>query len=406
MLGVAAVCAVSSAQYQDYTPQTQPEHSVMYGLGWEEIKDTTFSGWLGSTLLSGGNSNARGASILMEQCYGGGMFDEVNSELAGKVPWVGGSAARHDESSWGEGDDADHPMDYWTRALGYSVAFGSIFHAPVIDNVNGARNFDSAGPNGNGAEHPQSLYRNGGETINFEDTGASSYHAILWAGNANGIRHNNDIKMMNDLLKAEWAGHDYTITVLGDNTALGGIASDTATADHLHTAMDDVAAEMDPNSDFVFYASDHGGQDTYWDLQQTLIEIGSIHFHFTLSDDVMAGIRRTADGIPILSLSLEGLTEEGIHVLLNGDDLGDVYDQFLRTGKTDFELPRDLVLNTGPDGFNVELVNQSRGSVTLDSGYFGSGGIDNVIQDLPAVPEPGTFVILGALAGLVFKRRA
>ena len=393
------ISAYSQAQY--YTPQVQPEHSVMFGLNWEAITDTSFDNMIDSTLLSGGHSNARAASFLFEQCFSGGMFNELDSSLNGQVSWVGGSAARHDESSWGSGDSAAYPIDYWTDALATSIAIGSIFNANVIDNVNGARNLDTAGPSYSGQEHPQTLYRNGGQNINLTDPGATAFHAVLWAGNANGIRHNNDIKLMYDVLTNEWAGRNYTITVLGDNASLGGIASDTATAAHLQAALNNVAGMMNSTSDFVFYASDHGGQENYFVLNPIQVLRGALDEHFAVSSAVLDGIRRTADGVPVLGLDFTGLNREGVHVFLDGVDLGDPYLQMLRTGSTDFNLSRDFFLRGGSDGYFVSIFNPGLDGLYLEDAFFGSGGIDNITADL--VPEPTS--ILGLGVGLVILAR-
>jgi hypothetical protein len=405
-LVISSFAAVAAAQPQYYTPQVQPKHSTMFGIGWEAITDNEFADMASGLLVDNGNSNARGAMFLFEQCFSGGMFGELATAFSNDVRWVGGSAARHDESSWGEGDDDPFATDFWTSALQLSMQENDT----MIETVNLARLLDQYGPSHADKEHPQSIYRNGGQTINHRSLGASSHNAILWAGNANGERHVHDIQIMYSTIRQAFIdiGEPYNITVLGDSGQLG-LPAQPATKANLQAAFDAMQAVQDPNSDFLFYASDHGGTDSYWQLEPfVLASSATLRSSFLLSEAEIQGLTRTRDAIPQLVMRFEDLDQPGLHVFLEDIDvdvdLGDPYDTFDRHTMTSM-LPIDprILSSLARDGRPIQLRidNETDSDFTLLDGLFRTGGIDNVI-----VPEPATMMLLGwSMLLLICRRR-
>src|SRR5688572_29246022 len=89
-LAIFVFATLASAQTQFYDPQSQPKHSTMFGVEWEPITDNEFALMARGLLVKNGASNTRGASFLFEQCFSGGMFDELNTQFGNEVRWVGG----------------------------------------------------------------------------------------------------------------------------------------------------------------------------------------------------------------------------------------------------------------------------------------------------------------------------
>src|SRR5262245_42424856 len=92
--------------------QTECTHSTLVPVSGPSIRDDEFADLLKKILLKNGTNNVRDAKFLFQQCFGGGMLDDIKGALGNTVKWVGGAASKHSEESWGNDDD-----DYWTQAL-------------------------------------------------------------------------------------------------------------------------------------------------------------------------------------------------------------------------------------------------------------------------------------------------
>jgi hypothetical protein len=104
-------------------------------------------------------------------------------------------------------------------------------------------------------------------------TGADSFHAILLAGNPDGARHWGDLKRWYHLLTSTYGFTAGEISVLyGDGTwptgddAIGapfpddpGIPIISATLRNLTRTLKRIGGLMNPNEQFFFWSSDHGG---------------------------------------------------------------------------------------------------------------------------------------------------
>jgi hypothetical protein len=213
------------------------------------------------------------------------MLDNLQSQL-GAVRWIGGSASRHDEASIGTVSTAENnakpapydakwvknpPEDWWTAALKRELTRNQ----PLLTALNKANMNDGANQQGDGQlETGQTVHGNGGDTITVADPMAMSHHAILWAGNADHMRHFNDIRNVRGALVNQWgdpaSNPNVTIKVLfgngmtaSDGTMLpAGWNAMPATKANLQAALIALQSTLHANEQFLFYASDHGGLET------------------------------------------------------------------------------------------------------------------------------------------------
>ncbi len=378
------------AQPQFYSDQPADKRSTMFGLGWEAITDAEFADMAEGLLKkSNGTTNVRGATFLFEQCYSGGMFDDLDSALGSQVRWVGGSAARHDQVSWGQSNSANYPLDHWVRALLPPLV---VQPGPMINIVNAARAIDSAGPNGSGAETPQSLYRNGGETINHRLGGISGHNAILWAGNANAQRHVNDIKSVYNAIKSAYqsTGDPWSIIVLGDDSDLG-IDALPATKSNLQAAFDALSGFQGPNSDFLFFASDHGGSDTVVVPEPlTISNLDTLFKAFSLLPSELTGMLDSADATPGMVLAFDGLDRAGVSVFLDDILLGDPFLKRDRFGDSLLCVDAEILRRVGLDP-ELRIVNRTGQDIRLLEAVFRTSGVNNAILDVPGLVGDANF---------------
>ena len=319
------------------------------------------------------------------------MFDELATAFGNDVRWVGGSAARHDESSWGEGDSDPYALDHWVKALQIAMQEND----SMINTVNLAHLLDQAGPTYDNKEHPQSIFRNGGETINHRALGASYHNAILWAGHADGERHVHDIQLMYNTIRQAYIdiGEPYTITVLGDSAEAW---IDRGTGDQGQPAGRVQLAGVLPESqrDFLFFASNHGGTDTYWQADSIVIDaFTSIEQTFALSQAEIEGMRRTTEGIPRSSCVLRAWITPAFACSWTASTSA-----ILTKARTEPACRRSRSTGASWDAsgseIDIRIDNRTDFDVTLIDGLFRTGGIDNVF-----IPEPGSFTL--AVVGCV-----
>src|SRR5262245_38460661 len=101
---------------EHYTPQPAGKHSSLVGNDKKQLLDEEFARLIGGLLIKDGQKNAKDAKFLFQQCYGGGMLDDLDRMIGDKLPWIGGAAARHDQVSYGTINNLND-LDAWTKAL-------------------------------------------------------------------------------------------------------------------------------------------------------------------------------------------------------------------------------------------------------------------------------------------------
>ena len=215
-----------------------------------------------------GITNCHSMKFVFGQCYGGGMIDELAD--AGITCTVSAqSAARHDECSWGNSAE-----DYYLEALREILEMSPTL--PLEEAAELARLRDPRGPYAshpaNRKEHPQ-YHGAGPVSSTVTMTGAESFHAVLLAGNPNRARYWTGLRDWYNLLTSTMGFTDSEINVLyGDgnwptgNDSSGtpfpadpGIPISSATRANLTRTLEEIGGLMNPNEQFFFWVSDHGG---------------------------------------------------------------------------------------------------------------------------------------------------
>jgi hypothetical protein len=367
----------------------------------------------GIMLLRNGQRNAHNATFLFQQCFSGGMLDDLVNQLGGRVPWVGGAAARHNLPAFGEppnGRDR-RPEGYWSEELLKQLKRNQT----VLDALKNTKREDPI----RRVEFPQHVQRGGGDQVKIDKPNVQSRHAILWAGQAgpgqtDAEMHKNMINGMRRLLVDKWGrpdGRNTTITVLFGNgrTLPNGAAlpdnwnARAATRENLMAAINELKdgnannGEMNPNEQFVFYSADHGGHQV--DRPQPR-RVGSNMSHQDMIETppgVQTAMLNQTDNVPTLSIDYDGVTvPAAVPVTWNGNLLG-----HLEPGLSQmvFPIPEDILSleNT------LEVTNNTPTDITLERCLFDTGSIG---VNPMVIPEPASLIaLLTGIGGLLLKRR-
>lgn len=354
-------------------------HSWLPEQGGGGIRDDALRELLRSLLVtSNGTSNAMNATLLFQECFGGGMLDELPSMLTGAgVNWCGASASSATQASWGQTSNRERGVspydttaeDLWTTEFLAGLMSGGSFvqAAAQYAMVNDPYAKD-------GSESPRCYGHGADYTLNT--SGAQSRHAIIWAGVPDGDRHFNDVKNVRDTLVNAWGtpnGSTTTITVLfgnGSQNAAGQNLPESwnaqpATVMNLQAAVarlrdgDPSNGEMNPNEQFVFYCTDHGGRSTvFGDIQ---VFPGEKKTQSLVLDPYeQAALYFDADGLdPSVTINVEvgasGLVNS-VPVSVNSEQIGEI-SAGLSEGSYSFEFNVSRYVGSSGDEPLLDLDN-------------------------------------------------
>ena len=431
VIAAAASLLSANSPFAQLADQPAGKHSTLVDKDGKGIRDDEFAEWIKDLLVPGGTVDVRDAKIIFQECYGGGMLDDLEDALS-NVKWVGGSASKHDEPSIGqvspeenatEGYDKkwekDPPEDWWTGALDDQLAQDQT----VLKSLEEANKNDGANKQGNGKlETGQSVTANGGETIKLDDPGAASHHAILWAGDADHMRHFNDIKNIRAALLAKWGptGANVTITTLFGDGAKDSEGNDLpadwnakeATKANLKAEIAALQGALNTNEQFFFYASNHGGVET--DPVDTATPVpgngGSLNAGLSLSVGEVRGMLGQSDNQPLVTVDHQGGVGTGtVDVLVNGTLVGSLGGG--TGGIEEFPVAEGLLNMLGAN--QLSLVNNDPSTLTVNRLSFFTGGIDmNPPGDgwIPTMSQWGLIflglLLLGLAAWMIHRNRA
>ena len=290
--------------------------------------------------------------FVFNQCFAGGMMDDLTEKLSGDVALMG--AARHNESSIGLSDTfvADNstedkgfsrPEDYYAKEVGEELSQTGN-NAPTAKQIaQNAASQDLAREGGtyiNGSarpatssEHPQYTSVGNGDNIKIgkKSDGVSdvaSKHAILFAGHSNGMRHWNDVDRAYKALKDKQGFSADNICVLSgagpggkrpDGSNIPAYVDGSGTKKDLFDAIKALKDKMNPNEQFIFWASDHGNRERTAKaldkaitdpIKQTVppppaITVTSDPNMWDLDDSFLQTIRTDPNNVPFVSLIID-----------------------------------------------------------------------------------------------------
>lgn len=376
-------------------PQPADKHSHLVGRDGKTLRDDEFAKMVSSLLLKDGKANAKDAKFLFQQCFGGGMLDDLDKAFGDKLSWIGGSASAHDQVSFGAPDE--FKQDTWTHALLTGIRVkdprrtlaSHLAQARKDDTASVARAKPVTAINPKTGkpyppEDPQTMTRNGGEKITVDDASAKSHHAIIWTGKAE-PRHNADAAGMKDALEKQW----------GTNTP-GTSLRFVGTTAELQRAIDNLKTLMNPDEQFFFYSTDHGSLVST--MLDTPIRVGGKTNDIeglSLSEGELGGMHWDSDNVPQLTVQYSGLADF-IPVSFNGMLLGQL-DPGLNEMVFDVDESFVSLVNS------VSIDNTTDQAFTLSGKYFTGGAITTIL----AVPEPSTgwLLLLGLAAFALYRRR-
>ncbi len=360
-----------------------------------------------------GTANVKDAKFFFQQCFGGGMLDDLEEALDGSVPWVGGSASRHDEPAYGERDDPDNPdepMNRWTRPLRDALKDRTAFRG-----LKKAAREDAANPLNRDRQTERPQYRVGGDgarDITLKDPAASSHHAVMLAGRPDAQRHRNNIREMCELLKEEWGNLNTNGTSVhivygdgSDNPCAGSGVPDgnvsAATTNGLCQVLENLRDDLGDGEEFVFYVTDHGDWEADADGGGGFAPTrgGVSEYGFDVPGSVRHGMIRERYNRPFIAVRASGpYPPETVGVTLNGRWIG-----YLDPGASDgqgnnvttlfisdrwAEVGSNVVaidLTAAPD-ILIELVRFGTGSISclVERGWGDADGDGDVeLDDLP-----------------------
>lgn len=430
--------------------QPSNKHSTIVSNSGGDVKDSDFAAIMKDLLIdSNGNSTVKDAKFFFQTCFGGGMLDDLDTVLGATVKWVGGSASRYDEVSWGHKDAVAGGGDFWTLDLIPEIVKDQTIKLAIdkadLNPWEKAYKLKETGQSITGLA-------SGSQDIKLKDPQTKSFHAILWAGIPDGDRHFNDIVRMQNMLNSQMKPHvgdaKFSITTLFGNgsTDKHGNAlpftAQAATKANLQAAVTALKNVLGPDEQFFFYASDHGGfiEEPIKPVQPVTVPTGSTHqVKIELTEQEKSTITGYIPSQPhiVIDFTFEGLpagepaqAEVAIcfpddvnrHPIVIGtlQQFGSTVDD--RTDNT----PGGVILPPGPIGSGQPPVlspkqtfslfpylttidlsnltfcidNNSGHSLTISNFYFYSSPIGGSTL----IPEPATFSFL-MLGGLLLAQR-
>ncbi len=414
-----ALCFTLSAtpaagQQLFFTPQPAGFDSTLVDINKLQILDSTFASWIQGALIKNGQTNAQDAKFLFQECFGGGMLDDLPSALGTVVPWVGGSASRWDQEAW---PTFDATNGAWSAAL---IPQLNNANQTVLTSINNARALSVQGINGLRREEGQSLVANGGQNITLRDVTAQSHHAILWVGDTTYSVDNpfrTAIGQMISTLRQAWQGSNFTIDVLfgdGVHDSRGGLLpvswnARPATAANLQATITAVGSQMSPNEQFLFYGFDHGGllapvPPPPNQVYPILIPANqTVPLILLLTPDQLLGLLNNGlPPAPVLQVIFLAPAVGDVDVLFNGVQIGD-FGPDAGDLEPDPMMSFDVPINLLQLRNTIEFINETPDTVQINNVIFGTGPV----FPLPVIPEPSAWLTLGigCLGMVVLTRR-
>jgi len=409
VVDIAGAWSLSAARADNPPPNLPPgQHSTIVMGDDEEVRDDEFAQMIKDAITASGKTPSS-IKLFLQECYGGGVLPAV-SNMANSlgIPFVGGSAASADETSWGPSDLANDgtKADWWTGSLAGAIN-GSTGAETVSSIINMANTNDPAAPGGaeEGPEHPQSASSGGGSAVML-----GPGQAVVFSGANSNMAH---ISNVNDMAAA--LGR-----VVGNANVQSSSTTNNAanTQAALQNMLNSAANKLRPGDELIIYIDDHG--DTDFDVRewwnsisgQSLITASSSQSFatsFSLNSGWVSGLRgNLAQGHPVnpgilLAAPGTGTTPLGSLYNLSFDGHQVTMPPGLVDGVETF-LPIDPSWVQAGDNFLSIVAEPGASTLTLSELTLVSGPISELNSP---VPEPGTLALLiaGAVLLAMYRKR-
>jgi len=313
----------------EFLDQPDDLTSYIYCADDEVVYDDEFATWF-APLLPDEAGPARDLVIVFTQCHGGGMLDEL-----AEIPEVGAriallSAASHAESAWSaspfdtpgclRGCGLKRAESYYVAAMADALAVAGEDAPTMVELARWLEANDEAAPGGAAtdpsicpgadlvteAEHPQSLFRNGGGNIQLgkdrqgNAVPVDARWAILFVGDAYEVWAPNDLERIYTVLLVNGFRDENILVLAGVEPGMELAESldeplvdfpfyvdGPATRSELRAALSEVADGMlGRSSQFVFWSTGHGSQEDRlpWSSAPTLTAGETIQGTLSMND--------------------------------------------------------------------------------------------------------------------------
>lgn len=223
--------------------------------------------------------------FIFNQCFGGGMIDDLKEKLKGTGDAAFLSASKHDEPAWGLADGYTpaswpemgkrgftRPEGYYPKEIGEELERTGRDAPTMKEMAKRAEQQDARGPYGLGfKETPQYTSVGNGDNIKIgkkaDGSDVASKHAILFAGDADSKRHWNNLDRAYKALKKQGFTDANIITLAGngktmpDGTNVPNYVDGPGTKKALFEAIINVSEKMNKNEQLIFWVSDHGNRE-------------------------------------------------------------------------------------------------------------------------------------------------
>src|SRR5262245_12070258 len=96
----AVVLFLAAPSFAQLKPQDEGEHSALADVEGTPVRDDELAAALKAILVKNDAAAAKSAAFFFQGCFGGGMIDDLEKQLAEKLPWVAGAASEDDGFAW------------------------------------------------------------------------------------------------------------------------------------------------------------------------------------------------------------------------------------------------------------------------------------------------------------------
>ena len=305
-LAIALVLLTAGAADVEFADQPDVKSSSLSMYYGNSVYDWEFANMVKMWIADAGCDNML---FFFNQCFGGGMIDDLAVTLGGTADIGLLAAARYDEPAWGLKDafvgtassaklGFDRPRGYYSFALGGELArIGTNAATAEEMAVNAAENdFARDGSHGwwgspshTKVEHPQAAFVGDGKDLKIgrhaDGTEASKVYVVLFAGEVDKATA-NDLEQAFNIFHVKHAIPRDRIIVLADDgphnkMTSGAFAPYYATGKGSRQALFDTIRglrdKLDADSQFIFWANGHGNdEDTHLALDIVLTDQAAV----------------------------------------------------------------------------------------------------------------------------------